>query len=458
MQDNATYTLQELNEEIKSVLEDSFYDDIWVIAEINSITHHRSGHCYLNLIQKDKNNKTLAEARATIWANRAAYISARFEMITGTPISLGMNVMLKVEVNFHPVYGLSFNVTDINPEYTLGDLERARREIIEKLILDGDFDLNKSLAIPPVIKNIAVISSPTAAGWGDFMNEISHNRYGYKFNIELFEAEMQGVNTEKTVVNAFKEIKKANRFDIVAIIRGGGSKSDLSYFDNYEIAHTVTQFPIPVLSGIGHDRDESITDMVANLELKTPTAVATFIVDYNYKFECNINELMNDISAGVKEYISRQQLYINSISSSIIKVKDRLNKNIEKLNITLSEIKNLFKLKIKSDSIRHKQIQENLERLPKQIITMNRMKVGNIINRLILSSKNEISKCNESLSQLQHSIDLINPQNIIEKGYSISKINGKIITSKSSINEGDILETLIKNRIIRSKVVDSKEI
>lgn len=458
MQDNATYTLQELNEEIKSVLEDSFYGDIWVVAEINSITNHRSGHCYLNLIQKDKNNKTLAEARATIWANRAAYISARFEMITGTPISLGMNVMLKVEINFHPVYGLSFNVTDINPEYTLGDLERARREIIEKLILDGDFDLNKSLVIPPIIKNIAVISSPTAAGWGDFMNEISHNRYGYKFNIELFEAEMQGVNTEKTVVNALKEIKKANRFDIVAIIRGGGSKSDLSYFDNYEIAHTVAQFPIPVLSGIGHDRDESITDMVANLELKTPTAVATFIVGYNYKFECNIDELMNDISAGVKEYISRQQLYINSISSSIIKVKDRINKNIEKLNITQSEIKNLFKLRIKSDSIRHKQIQESIERLPKQIITMNRMKVSNIINRLILSSKNEISKYSESLSQLQHSVDLINPQNIIEKGYSISKINGKIITSKSSINEGDILETLIKNRIIRSKVVDSKEI
>ncbi|MBQ1732985.1 MAG: exodeoxyribonuclease VII large subunit, partial [Bacteroidales bacterium] len=232
-----TYTLSELQHEIKESISEQFPFAVWIVAEINTLTRHKSGHCYMELVQKSKtSNSIIAQARATVWANKFSFISAYFESETDSELAAGMNVMLQVTITYHEVYGLSLNVIGINPTYTIGDMERAKKEIIARLINEGVFDMNKTQSFPAVVQNIAVISSSTAAGYGDFVNHLETNTYGYHINITLFEAAMQGEQTETSVLDALNRIgEEYENYDAVAIIRGGGSKNDLSWFDNYNI-------------------------------------------------------------------------------------------------------------------------------------------------------------------------------------------------------------------------------
>lgn len=449
-----TYTLAELQQEIKESISDQFPFAIWVVAEINTLTRHKSGHCYLELVQKSKtSNKIIAQARATIWANKFSFISAYFESETESELAAGMNVMLQVSITYHEVYGIALNVIGINPTYTIGDMERAKKEIIARLINEGVFDMNKTLSFPPVIQNIAVISSASAAGYGDFVNHIETNTYGYRINISIYEAAMQGENTEQSVLEAFNRIgEEYEKYDAVAIIRGGGSKNDLSWFDNYNIAYMVTQFPLPVISGIGHERDESIVDMVANTRMKTPTAVANFIIDYNSKFEDEIDSVSSELFGIAKEFLMSSEMYLNNMTMSIMKVRNTLSQNMEHCIRIMSEIRNVLNVRMKEEEIKFNMYGQKIENLPKHIISEQEKNLSVDTNSMNRAVRHRLEKEEEKISHLEHRLTLNDPRTILKRGYSITRINGKVVTNDLETNDGDIMETLLYDGKVTSVV------
>ena len=449
-----TYTLSELQHEIKESISEQFPFAVWIVAEINTLTRHKSGHCYMELVQKSKtSNSIIAQARATVWANKFNFISAYFESETDSELAAGMNVMLQVTITYHEVYGLSLNVIGINPTYTIGDMERAKKEIIARLINEGVFDMNKTQSFPAVVQNIAVISSSTAAGYGDFVNHLETNTYGYHINITLFEAAMQGEQTETSVLDALNRIgEEYENYDAVAIIRGGGSKNDLSWFDNYNIAYMVTQFPLPVISGIGHERDESIVDMVAHTRMKTPTAVANFIIDYNAQFEEQVDSTSSEIFDIAKEFLMSSEMYLNNMTMSIMKIRTLLSKHTERCDRIMSEIRTGLNVRMKEEEMKLNMIGNKLETSPKRLISEQESHLNGIKELIYRTTKHRIEKANEKLSFLEHRLTLNDPRTILKRGYSITRINGKVVTNDLETNDGDIMETLLYDGTVTSVV------
>ncbi len=286
-------SLLELNQLIKDTLDDAFATPVWVKAEISEMTVNRTGHCYLELVDVDPSSKeVLARARATIWSYSFRMLRPYFETTTGQSFTQGIKILVSVKVEYHPVYGMSLNIRDIDPSYTMGDMARKRREIIVQLQEDGVYDMNRELELPLVPQRVAIISSPTAAGLQDFMDQLNNNQRNIQFYTKLFPAVMQGTETAGSIINALELVfQYEDFFDVVCIIRGGGAQLDLASFDNYELAYHVAQFPVPVITGIGHDKDETVIDLVAHTKMKTPTAVAEFLINGAETFEQMLLEL-----------------------------------------------------------------------------------------------------------------------------------------------------------------------
>lgn len=284
MEQRAYITLSQLQSRISIVVEDAFDRPIWVVAEIAELKLNRSGHCYLELVEKGEREAICASARGVIWRTGYQSLMRRFEAESGRTLAAGMKILAKIAVSYHPLYGLSLQIVDLDPTYTLGDIEQRKRETIERLQREGVWDMNRTLPLPRVVQRIAIVSSATAAGYRDFMREIEGRIY--RIDTTLFEAVMQGEMAEQSIIEALSTIaERCDDFDAVAIIRGGGSTGDLDCYNGYELASFVAQFPLPILSGIGHDKDVSITDMVAAVPLKTPTAVAAWICDRAADFD-----------------------------------------------------------------------------------------------------------------------------------------------------------------------------
>ena len=309
--------------ELQLIIRDSLYlalpDMYWVIAEISEIKENYAGHCYLELIEKHPDEKNVrARAKAIIWSNRYRFLKSFFENITGESLKEGLKILVKTKVEYHELYGLSLVISDIDPAFTIGEMAMKRQLIIKKLEQEGVFSMNKELDFPVVPQRIAIISSKNAAGYSDFINHLTGNSFGYVFYTALIESAMQGTETEQGVISALDKIAiNSHLFDLVVIIRGGGSQSDLSWFDNYNIAYHVTQFPLPVITGIGHDKDMSVTDMVANKSLKTPTAVADFLIDCIAEAENHLIEMSSEIKDISRIIIEKNR---NRIETSRIKL------------------------------------------------------------------------------------------------------------------------------------------
>ena len=274
-------SLYELNRCIAEVINTTFDDHYWVVAEISEIRTASNGHCYLELIEKSpRSNAIVARARATIWSNRWMLCRETFESVTGQRLAAGMKILVCVVVQMHEAYGFSLNIVDIDPSFTLGELALRRQEIIKRLNDEGIIDMNKEIDIPLLPQRIAIVSAQNAAGYGDFCHQLSNNDYGVCFYTHLFPAAMQGAATEKSIIAALDRIyRHQDLFDLVVIIRGGGGTADLNCFDSYDLAVNVANFPLPVIVGIGHERDNTILDMVAHTSVKTPTAAAAFLID-----------------------------------------------------------------------------------------------------------------------------------------------------------------------------------
>ena len=312
----------ELNRIVRETIECEMPDEYWVEAELSECRESR-GHCYLELIEKDEQTATpIAKASAKCWASKWAMVRPYFERTTGQRLVAGMKVLLKVYPQFHEAFGFSWIVTDIDPTYTLGDMARKRQEIIRQLKEEGVFDLQKELTLPRFCQRIAVISSETAAGYGDFCNQLSNNPYGFQFETHLFPAVMQGEGVERSLIDALGRIYEAP-FDCVAIIRGGGATSDLSGFDTLALAEHVANFPIPIITGIGHDRDECILDMVSHTRVKTPTAAAALLIDHLKEVLDVINQSQDRLTQLFSVVKTRQEAKIDALQQRIPMLLER---------------------------------------------------------------------------------------------------------------------------------------
>ena len=425
-------TLYELNSLIKEVIESEIPDEYWVEAELSECRENR-GHCYMELIQKDERTATpIAKASAKCWASKWLVIRPYFERTTGQRLSAGMKVLLKVYAQFHEAYGFSWIVTDIDPTYTMGDMARKRQEIIRQLKAEGVFDLQKELPMPLFCQRIAVISSETAAGYGDFCNQLSDNPYGFQFKTWLFPAIMQGEGIEKSIIEALNRINAVcDDFDAVAIIRGGGATSDMSGFDTLALAENVANFPLPIITGIGHERDESVLDMVSHTRVKTPTAAATFLISHLKEVLDVVNHAQDLIARYAQQKLSILNAQLSTISEMIPRlfsvVKTRQEARLESLQSRMIS-------EIQQKIVGHQSRLEGFEQ-----------RIPILLERKLLSEHHRLEMMTEKVKSLD-------PTLLLQRGYSITLKDGKAVRDAAILKENDIIETRLSKGTIRSKV------
>lgn len=407
-------TLLELNKMIADVVNSTFDEYLWVVAEISEIRTAANGHCYLELVEKSNRTKSIvARIRATIWNNRWQIIKDSFESTTNQTISAGLKVMVCAQVQMHEAYGLSLNIVDIDPSFTLGEMAIRRKEIIARLTEDGIIDMNKELAMPILPQRIAIISAENAAGYGDFCHQLDNNDYGIKFYTHLFSASMQGDKTEKSIIDALNRIfEHHDKFDVVVIIRGGGGVADLSSFDSYDLAVNIANFPLPVIVGIGHERDNTVIDIVAHTSVKTPTAAAAYLISILG------NELSNleYIKQAIVETTNRKR---EILTSQISKIISDIKSTHIKINAQINGI-SILKEKIK------------------------------------LFSRNRIETEKQKISYIGKTTEICRPENILNRGFSITRVNGHAIKDADNIEIGTNIEIQLAKGCITTKAISRK--
>ena len=410
------FSLLELNRLVRATIEDTLCEQYWLEAEIGQIGEN-NGHCYLEFIQKvEGHNTPVARAKAKCWRNVWGSVRPYFEHTTGQTLTLGMKVLVLVHPDFHEAFGFSWIVDDIDPRFTLGDMARRRQEIIRQLKAEGVFDLNRELPLPLFTQRIAVISSSTAAGYGDFCRQLEENKRGFRFSVTLYESLMQGEGVERSIISALDKINAhIDDYDCVVIIRGGGATSDMSGFDSLLLAENVANFPLPVITGIGHDRDECILDMVSHTRVKTPTAAAAFLIDRLEQVARRIDDAADRITSYVQHRMEIEKM--------------RLSRAAERIPILFSLVKSK---------------QEN------KMETLNQ-RIASAVQRLIDRRRHTL----DILEQRTKSLD---PTLLLQRGYSITLVNGHALRSPSAVKPGDIIVTRLADGTVKSTVNETKKI
>lgn len=380
------YSLLELCEWIQDVVGNDMPDRYWVRAEIASMSVR--GHCYMELVEKSENGILAAKMRATCWSNVYALLSAYFAQETGQSLHVGLQVLLEVSVEYHAVYGLSLNVWSIDPTYTLGDLAKQRQATIRQLTEDGVMELQRALEVPSLPRRVAVISSADAAGYGDFCDQLKHNRFGFAFVTQLYSAVVQGDTAARSIINALGAIAaQEEEWDVVVIIRGGGASTDLSCFDDYMLASHCAQFPLPIVAGIGHTRDVSVVDMVVHASVKTPTAAAEWLVE-------------------------------------------RVAEQVERVG----------------------GLQLRLERAVQGAVNKEKNRLVVYHQRMISAVYQELAREKGKLNLWQKTVELHSPERIYRMGYSLTTVNGKVVRGAQDVAKGDVIETHLRDGVIQSEV------
>lgn len=459
-----SFTLSLVLESVQSVLKKAYAQPYWVTCELSRISlHQQTGHCYLELVEKN-NSGIMAQARGIIWANQFAYISKKFEMVTGSPISNGMQLMLLCNVSFHPLYGFSLLISDVEPSFTLGELARLKKETIEKLKNEKLFNKNKELYLPALISNIAVISVESSRGYQDFFSTIFAHPKNYNIKWTLYEAILQGENAISTITEAINKILSGrNSYDAIAIIRGGAGETGLACYDDYDLAKAVATCPLPVLTGIGHATNETIVEMVANESFITPTACAQFLLERFEAEEEAVTELMDQlmfISSNLLqkklEALSSNVIHLRHLTLPAIKEKSLqlINDNellfhhcrqfqLRKAN-NLSSFANSIRLMAQGDFFTAKK--QPLHFLLEKIKTAAVQKIMNCENQVAAEVRNALSAAkvindhSKELLFLEEKVNLLSPLQTLKRGYSITRKNGKAVTTASHLTSGDRIE------------------
>ncbi|MBR5687360.1 MAG: exodeoxyribonuclease VII large subunit [Prevotella sp.] len=426
------YTLYELNHMVSEAIENALPGQYWVEAELSEAREH-GGHCYMELIQKSAKNTPVAKASAVCWHMTWMLVRPHFERVTGQSLHPGMKVLLCVSPQFHENYGFKWVVTDIDPAFTLGEMAMKRQEIIRTLKEEGVFDLNKELTLPMFANRIAVISSANAAGYGDFCNQLADNEYGFVFHTELFTSIMQGESVEQSVIAALDAInRRIDDFDCVVIARGGGATSDLSGFDTLNLARNVANFPLPVITGIGHDRDESVLDMISHTRVKTPTAAAAFLISHLKQVLDRIEYAQQTIVRQVSQKMETQRLRLERMAQAIPALfavaKTRQEGRVERLYARMAAA-----MQRRIDGNNHK-------------LSLYEQRIPALVERIITNERHRVNM----IAQRTQALD---PQLLLDRGYSITLHQGKTVRDPSQLPPGTLIETRVQKGTIQSKTI-----
>ena len=406
----SSISLLELNLRVKEWVKNSLSISLWVHAEINEIHENASGICYLELVEKGADEFIVAKQKAIIWASNYRMLKPYFESVTQISLQEGIKISVLCRVEFHELYGMSLVITDIDPAYTLGDVALRKQIVIERLMADGVWDMNKELPLPKVPQRIAIISSATAAGYGDFLYQLKNNKYGYGFSVQLFSAIMQGNQVETSVVAAFDEIYESiDQYDVVVLIRGGGATSDLASFDSYKLASHLAQFPLPVICGIGHQRDNTILDMIANTRVNTPTAAADFLVERIHLFELGMDDLLQQIINIGSEKINLERLsLLNAISTLSVSAKYNLLNQRVAFDDIYAKLQLMLKMKIKNEET--------------------------------------------FLAQTRKILDANSPENVLKKGYALILKDDNYIANSTDLRSDDSIKIVFNDGIKKALI------
>lgn len=413
-----TITLQEFNNRIKRLLADPSVMNCWVVAETTDVRINQ--HCYLQLLEKNpKTGATVAKIKAIIWGNQFRFLNARFKQVTGRDIGNDMKIMVCLSVNYSPQYGLTVVINDINPEFTLGDMERQRQEILNRLTQEGIIGQNKTVPVPPVLHRIAIVSAAGAAGYGDFMKQLTDNKYGVCFYPCLFQATMQGVKTVPTVLAALDKVEQNQHlFDCVVIIRGGGGTEELNSFDNYDLARRVATFPLPVIVGIGHERDITVLDYVAGIRVKTPTAAAEHIILQAANALAHIGDLSNQVVSIARDYIARAKEQLSYYAGNLPIMAQRIiDTNTLRLQNFIQNIPLHVQRRIEGENAQLARQKDAIKNAVAQVKMKETMR----------------------LEALGDKIELLSPRKVMARGYTLTTCEGKIMTDAAQLEAGKLV-------------------
>ena len=413
-----TLTLYELNGIVREVLEASLSHTYWVQAEISTCQTNATGHCYMELIQKDQSGGgIIARAKANLWRGNYQRIKPYFERETGQRLAAGLNILAEVSISFHEAYGYALVIQNIDPTYTMGDMARRRKEILARLTADGVIDLNKELPMPALPQRVAVISSATAAGYGDFCNQLQNNQYGFRFSVTLFQAMMQGDRVEESVIIALDRIAvQRDMFDVVVIIRGGGSTSDLSCFDSYGLALNVANFPLPVITGIGHERDDTVIDVVSHTRVKTPTAAAELLISVVLESALRLDELSSHLADGITQ---------------------RMEVEKHRIALLAQRLPSLFSLlRLRQEQTMQVMMERAVSNVRKRLAEQQ-YQCGRLELMLGAGARDLMRTQGHKLEILEGKIEAASPEWILRQGYTMTVVNGHIAGSILSVHPGD---------------------
>jgi exodeoxyribonuclease VII large subunit len=427
-------SISQLTEQIRLTLETELEPVYWVVGELADFRQAPQGHVYFELVEKE-GNQVQAKIRANLWQFTYRSVAAKFQSVTGTSLKNGMKVLAQVVVTYHPVYGLSINVKDIDPSFSLGERARARQETIDQLTRAGLIQLNGRFQLPPVVQRIAVISSSTAAGYGDFVNQLENNPYGYKVYHRLYHSLMQGNEAVGSLLSSLEKIRTSSEplnLEAVVIIRGGGAQLDLDCFDDYRLAAAIANFPLPVFTGIGHERDETIADLVAHTRLKTPTAVAEFLLSGFREFEDNLNNMLQRLDRSTRRQLREEENKIHQLALRAKSLsKTRISLEIEKVKNRTNRIefasKNLLRSRKSNLDALEKALQKNFSAF--------------------------LEKQTEKLTNQELLLRQLDPNSLLKRGYSRTELDGKPI-HLANPQLGDQIETITQNQRISSKITE----
>ncbi len=413
-----TITLQEFNNRIKRLLADPSVMNCWVVAETTDVRINQ--HCYLQLLEKNpKTGATVAKIKAIIWGSQFRFLNARFKQVTGRDIGNDMKMMVCLSVNYSPQYGLTVVINDINPEFTLGDMERQRQEILNRLTQEGIIGQNKTVPVPPVLQRIAIVSAAGAAGYGDFMKQLTDNKYGVCFYPCLFQATMQGVKTVPTVLAALDKVEQNQHlFDCVVIIRGGGGTEELNSFDNYDLARRVATFPLPVIVGIGHERDITVLDYVAGIRVKTPTAAAEHIILQAANALAHIGDLSNQVVSIARDYIAKAKEQLSYYAGNLPIMAQRIiDTNTLRLQNFIQNIPLHVQRRIEGENAQLARQKDAIKNAVAQVKMKETMR----------------------LEALGDKIELLSPRKVMARGYTLTTCEGKIMTDAAQLEAGKLV-------------------
>lgn len=427
-------SLLELNRMVRRTIDLEFPENYWIQAELSEVREAYQGHCYLEFVQKDEiSGQLVAKARGAIWAGTYRSLKGYFERETGQCLAAGIKVLVLVRVSFHELYGYTLTVEDIDPTYTLGDLARRRREILDQLRREGVIDDNRNLRMPVLPNRVAVISSKTAAGYEDFCDQLLHNDYGFRFTVRLFPAVMQGERVEETVLAALDQIlEQRDRWDVVVIIRGGGATSDLSGFDTYLLAASCAQFPLPVITGIGHERDDTVLDAVAHTRVKTPTAAAACILNYMLQTATSLEQLQDNLTTRVRERVAAEQLRLTTLAT--------------RLPVIFSSVRSREEQRIMACG-------HAIQAAVRMRIQRERLTVETVSDRLTQQTLSRVEQEKRQLDFYGRQLKALDPGRLLKLGYSLTYRNGKLVTRAEALSPGDVIETRLAEGSVQSKVL-----